>query len=165
MKQTVTITIDKAEVYTEVQKHTAYVGAKADETLYDKVRVKSGDKTMLERWWCDACGLVTTCFTPYVSSIATTPTIKDKPVETDDFKLTLSLPSNWNAAVKGDMERAANDLVTDYLLQQWYLLINAEAGANTASGKQQTAIAKVGQLLYARKRASRPTFPEDIYGQ
>lgn len=163
MKQTVLFTLDKSEIYKEVTKYTAYEGAKVDETLYDRVRVKSGDKTALERWWCEACSLVTTCLIPYVTQISAAE-IKDRPDEADNFTVTLGMPSNWNVSVKPALERSLAEIVTGYLLQQWYLLLNDEKQAKATGASQQTAIAKVGQLLYTRIRPTRPTFEEDIYG-
>lgn len=148
-KQTVEIIIAKSTIYNEVNKHTSYAGAKVDMTLYDKVRVKSHDETMLERWWSDACGMVTTMFVPYVSAIKS---------DNTGFKLTLSLPSNWNSAQKTVLITSVKDITCDYLLGQWYQLLGMENQAKTAGEKMTASSTKVAMALYDRVRPTRPTY-------
>lgn len=148
-KKTVTITVSQTDVYNEVDKHTSYAGAKADASLHDKVRAKSQDQTMLERWWADACGMVTTLLVPYATGIGFT---------TGGFAVTLSLPSNWNSAQKTVLTDAMEDIVCDYILRQWYLLLGMDAQAKTAAEKTTAAAAKVATALYDRVRPTRPTY-------
>lgn len=152
-EQTVTITVKKGDIYEEVNKHTSYSGAKADASLYDKVRVKSHDETMLDRWWNDACGMVTTMFVPYVTSIGSF-----DPASGTGFSFTLKMPSNWNAAQTKVLSSAVQDVVCDYLLGQWYQLLGMEAQYKTASEKMTASAAKVAVALYDRVRPTRPTY-------
>lgn len=149
-KQDVDISLNKNTIFAEVNKHTSYEGAKADATLYDKVRVKSHDKAMLERWWSDACGLIATMCVPYVTDIAYSG-------EGNEFLLTLSLPSNWNPSQEVILATTAQDIVCEYLLQQWYLLLNMEDQAKVSAEKITTATAKMAVALYDRVRPTRPT--------
>ncbi len=149
----VIVTIDKSTVFEEVNKQTSYTGAKAGATLYDKVRLKTDDEAMLERWWCDACGLVTTLSVPYVASISVL-----TPSSTSDFTLTLSLPSNFNSAQSVLLTATANEIVCDYLLQQWFNLLGVDDKAKVAAEKQASASAKYAVALYDRKRPTRPTY-------
>ena len=149
-KQDVDISLNKNTIFTEVNKHTSYEGAKADATLYDKVRVKSHDKAMLERWWSDACGLIATMCVPYATDIAYSG-------EGYEFLLTLSLPSNWNPSQEVILATTARDIVCEYLLQQWYLLLNMEDQAKVSAEKITTATAKMAVALYDRVRPTRPT--------
>lgn len=150
-KQDVDISLNKNTIFTEVNKHTSYEGAKADATLYDKVRVKSHDKAMLERWWSDACGLIATMCVPYVTSIDG---FSDKAV---DINIVLSLPSNWNPSQEVILATTAQDIVCEYLLQQWYLLLNMEDQAKVSAEKIASATAKMAVALYDRVRPTRPT--------
>lgn len=151
-KQTVDITLSKDTIFTEVNKQTSYEGAKADATLYDKVRVKSHDRAMLERWWGDACGLIATICVPYVTDIEGFDVSSH-----DSITIGLSLPSNWNANQESILTTTAQDIVCEYLLQQWYLLLNMEAQAKVSAEKITSATAKMAVALYDRVRPTRPT--------
>lgn len=148
-KQNVTITVGKTAVFTEVDKHTSYAGAKAGASLYDRVRAKSCDMTTLERWWTDACGMVATLLVPYATGIG---------FPTDGFAVTLSLPSNWNSAQKAVLPDAVKDIICDYILKQWYELLGMEAQAKTAAEKITASAAKAATALYDRVRPTRPTY-------
>lgn len=150
---TAIVTIHKSTVFEEVNKQTSYTGAKAGATLYDKVRLKTDDETMLERWWCDACGLVTTLSVPFVSGITSL-----TPSTTSDFTLTLLVPSNWNTAQGVILTATANEIVCDYLLQQWFLLLGLDEQAKVAAGKQASASSKYAVALYDRVRPTRPSY-------
>ena len=148
-KQNVTITVGRAAVWTEVDKHTSYAGAKAGASLYDRVRAKSGDMATLERWWTDACGMVATLLVPYATGIG---------FPTDGFSVVLSLPSNWNSAQKTVLTDAVKDIICDYILKQWYELLGIDAQAKTAAEKMTAGAAKVAAALYDRVRPTRPTY-------
>jgi hypothetical protein len=153
----VIVTIDKSAVFEEVNKHTSYAGAKAGASLYDKVRLKTDDETMLERWWCDACGLITTLSVPY--AVIVSPLTPDT---TSDFTLTLNLPSNWNTVQGVILTATANEIVRDYLLQQWFLLLGLDDKAKAAAERQATASSKYAVALYDRERPARPTYTNTV---
>jgi hypothetical protein len=145
--------IEKSSVFDEVNKQTSYTGAKAGATLYDKVRLKTDDETMLERWWCDACGLITTLSVPFVTSISNL-TLD----VTSNFTITLTLPPSWNKNQAQVLHATANEIVCDYLLQQWFLLLGLDDQAKVAAEKQASASSKYAVALYDRVRPTRPSY-------
>lgn len=151
-KLVIGIELKKDTIFTEVNKQTSYEGAKADATLYDKVRAKSHDRAMLERWWSDACGLIVTMCVPYVINIEGFDVSSN-----DTIGISLSLPSNWNTKQWDVLKTTAQDIVCEYLLQQWHLLLNMEAQAKVSAEKITSATAKMAVALYDRVRPTRPT--------
>lgn len=54
--QTLTLSIEKSNIYNEVAKTTSYIGAKADDAqiMYDRVFTTDDDKALLERYYNEA---------------------------------------------------------------------------------------------------------------
>ena len=82
------ITITKADVIAEVNKTSAYIGAKTitqdGENLYYNISTIKEDAEMLERYWNEACSNVAAVAKEYVTAAVTTDT---------DWTLTLDMPA------------------------------------------------------------------------
>ncbi len=71
----ITITVNKANVYDEVAKTTAYIGAKSvdDVSAYERVFTTDADREMLERFWAEACNMATTQLKRFVVQVSDNP--------------------------------------------------------------------------------------------
>ena len=67
----ITLTINKANVYDEVAKTTSYEGKKMEEdkNAYERIFIIEEDRTMLERFWNEACNTATETFKRFIVSV------------------------------------------------------------------------------------------------
>ena len=71
----ITLTVNKAYVYDEVAKTTAYTGAKMkdDADAYDRIFTTDEDRMMLERFWVEACNGATEEFKQFIVNVSDQP--------------------------------------------------------------------------------------------
>ena len=157
--QDITLTIDKSQVWNEVAKATAYTGAKMvsgeDPGAYDRISTTDQDREMMERFWVEACQLMTQQLKEHVKTVATQEIHHGVDLESD-YAVTLrvadSYPTALNDAVLGNL----TSFVIATVLSKWFRLANkgeTEAYATEASAYLLAAV----DLLFNRKRPTRPS--------
>jgi hypothetical protein len=156
--QDVTITISKSLVWHEVAKATNYTGAKMvtqeDSGAYDRISTIDEDREMMERFWVEACSLVTSQLKEWVK------TVEDQPIHhgvdvTSDYEVTLSVADAWPTALLDSVQSSLLSFVVATILSKWYRLTNkgeVEAYSNEAAAHLVDAQIK----LYQRVRPTRP---------
>lgn len=72
------LSVNKANVYTEVAKTTAYTGSKMqdDKEAYSRIFATDEDREMLERFWVEACNGATELLKQFIV------TVSDQPMST-----------------------------------------------------------------------------------
>lgn len=155
--QEITITIDKSKVWHEVAKATSYTGAKMmadDPGAYNRIFVSDEEREMLERYWVEACSLVTSQLREWVTEVDAQPIHHGVDITTD-YEVTLSLADAWPTALQDSVQSSLLSFVVATILSKWYRLTNkgeTEAYATEAAAHLTDAELK----LYQRKRPSRP---------
>lgn len=157
----VTITINKALVLDEVAKTTSYIGAKAsdDGTLYEHIFTTDEDRVMLERFWLEACSVLTDALRPWLLSVdAQTPSTEYS--LSNNYVAVLGMPGNWDTALEGSVNESLFAYMANSIVAKWFLFTakeEAETYATVASGMLSDATGK----LYSRKRPSRPEYADE----
>ena len=153
------MTIDKSVVWHEVAKATSYTGAKMmggdDPNAYDRISTTDEDREMLERYWVEACSLMTHHLKEHVKTVAAQEIHHGVDMESD-YAVTLRVadayPSALNDAVLGNL----TSFVIATVLSKWYRLTNkgeTDVYATEASAYLLSAV----DLLYSRTRPVRPS--------
>lgn len=155
--QEITITIDKSLVWHEVAKATSYTGAKMmadDPGAYDRIMVSDEEREMLERYWVEACSLVTSQLREWVASVDVQPIHHGVDITTD-YEATLSVADAWLSALHDSVQSSLLSFVVATILSKWYRLTNkgeTEAYATEAAAH----LTDVELKLFQRKRPTRP---------
>lgn len=150
--QEVTITIDKAKVMHEVAKASAYTGVKMmgdDPTAYDRISTTDEDREILERYWVEACTLLTNTLKPWLSAVGDQPIHHCVDIE-NDYEATLSLSGRYNTALTNSIILALTSYFIAVILSKWYRLTNK--GESEAYGNEAAALLQsVEERLYYKK--------------
>ena len=142
----VTISIKKEDVIKEVNKTSAYIGAKTinnDGTgnLYYNISTIKEDAEMLQRYWEEALSNVLSVAKPFVSDVD----------EQDTWSVTLTMPSNYNPAFDGVIKQKIFSYVVTYVLLNWLTLCNvATAVIQYYSTETASMLSGVDDILHAR---------------
>lgn len=159
MKITLNIEVSKARVLDEVQKTTAYIGAKAmseqDPGAYERVAAVDANREQLDRYWMKACSDATMMLDHWVMT-ARSQVLSHHPEigEEANYKVTLALPTNWNDAYSKTIEELLMSYLVNSIMAKWLMIVKKEdaaAYANLAIGTGQ----QITQLLLIRKRPVR----------
>ena len=150
--QEVTITIDKAKVMHEVAKATAYTGAKMmgdDPTAYERISTTDEDREILERYWVEACTLLTNTLKPWLSAVGDQPIHHCVDIE-NDYVAELSMSDRYDDSLTDSVQAALTSFFVAAILSKWYRLTNkdeVEAYGNEAAALLQS----VEERLYYKK--------------
>lgn len=118
------ITITKADVIAEVNKTSAYIGAKTiaqgGENLYYNISTIKEDAEMLERYWREACSNVAAVAKEYVTAAEMSDTA---------WTLTLDMPTKYNKAFDGVLKQQVFSYIVRAMLYEWLLTCNYDVNA------------------------------------
>lgn len=145
----VEITINKADIYEQIAKITAYVGANSvgasGDTLYERVFTTQHDQELLEEYFAEACGRIALVVKRFLICLNQTDA---------DYTIKLDLPSNYIADYNQSITENAVKYVINYIIAQWFLVTNqgaAQQYADIATGQAAELSAK----LYVRRAPKR----------
>jgi len=155
--QEVTLTIEKSLVWHEVAKATAYIGNKmvgTEDDAYERISIIDKDKEMLERWWVEACSLVTLQLKEWVDEVASQELHHDAD-DSSDYHVTLRVADLWPTALKDSLESDLRSFVIATVLSKWHRISNKEE-VEAYGNEAASHLVNAEQKLFQRKRPSRP---------
>ena len=150
------IQISKARVFDEVAKKTAYIGKKAtseqDPGAYERVAVVDANREQLDTFWMEACSGASQVLDHWLSSQTSQVLSHHPEIDTShDYKVTLSLPSNWSFAYLSTLQEVLMSYLVNSIVAAWLLITlptQAAAYATLADGAEK----QLQQLMLIRKR-------------
>lgn len=151
----VNLSINKSSVYEEVAKTTSYTGAKmeGDETAYDRIITTDDDRTMLERFWREACNAATEQFKPFVVSVSEQPEVNTLSME-QNYDVKLELSSSFDMSLRDSIETSLFSFFVAVIVSKWYKFTNkqeTESYASDAVGMMDDVMRKI----YYKKKPKR----------
>lgn len=157
-----TINILKAEVMAEVDKTSAYIGAKTitqdGGNLYYSISTIKEDAEMLERYWREACSDVAAVAKEFLKSAETTDA---------DWTLTLEMPAKYNTGYNEVLKYRVFSYIVRQVLIRWLQLCSFSANMVKTFQDEATGIfAGIADILYARnfERAKDGPGGDNSYG-
>lgn len=140
------ITITKADVIAEVNKTSAYIGAKTiaqeGENLYYNISTIKEDAEMLERYWREACSNVAAVAKEYVTAAEMSDTA---------WTLTLDMPAKYNKAFDGVLKQQVFSYIVRMILYKWLLMCNYDVNAlKVYNDECNGLLIGIGDILHAR---------------
>lgn len=152
----ISLSVNKANVYDEVAKTTSYAGQKlmdGDATAYERIFTTDEDRLLLERFWVETCNAVTEQLKPFITSIDAQP-ISHGIDLTRNYNVTLELSSAFDVSLTETIETSLFSFFVASIVSKWYALANkgeAEAMIAEAVGIMNS----VQKMIYHRKRPTR----------
>lgn len=154
----ITLTVNKANVYDEVAKASAYAGAKKmaeDATSYDRIFTTDEDRLLLERFWVETCNNTTNHLKQFVVSVKTQP-ISHGIDLSRNYNVELDVSSAYDPVLTESVETSLYSYFVLAILAKWYALTNkveTEATALEAAASMNDVL----QKIYHRKAPVRIT--------
>lgn len=143
------LSINKKEVYDEVDKTAAYTGAKKDDAKeYERIFVSEDDRLMLERFWQESKDTICNALKRFVVSEE----------ETDEtYSLKLNLSSAFDDALLESMQRSLFSFFVMNITSKWFAISNkSEAEENALSAA--ASIEDVKRKAFFKKKPKRPDY-------
>lgn len=149
MSRLVEIKVNKNNVYDDVEMATEYFGAHnvddGGNSLYDSVAVTQYDRERLDKFWADACALLTEPFKQFIVYLKN---------EEGSMTVGLNMPSNFIVSFEEPIAKAVYDFVKNSILAKWFDLVyraESEKYAVMASAN----LNELREKLFARKAPER----------
>lgn len=146
--ETITITIDKQEVYDEVGRMSAYLGQRRstaeDASAFDRIELTASDDELLGSYWGEAVGVLCLRLERYLVAKVDGQLATD--TEGEGLKLGLAVSSRFNKGMKDTLPSSVKSYIASYILQRWCNVsspADAEYYAGLAAGFMTEVVGKV----------------------
>lgn len=152
------LTINKAYVYDEVAKTTAYAGAKMmveDATAYERIFTTDEDRLLLERFWVETCNAVTNQFKPFLVSIDSQP-ISHGVDLARNYSVGLELSSSYDDNLTEAVSTSLFSFFVASIVSKWFAFSNKPEAESYAVGAA-TIMDDVMRKIYYKKKPTRVT--------
>lgn len=148
------VSVPKREVYNEVSQESAYVGAKSEkEDDYDRVSATQEDNALFEGYWAEASSAVTDLLKRFVVSVSGTNSGVNLD---DDYTATLSMPENFNDALKDSIETSLYKFFSNFIKSKWFALTKKDDAERYAQ-MADAMLTDVKSKIYFRNRPVKRT--------
>ncbi len=156
--ETITIQIDKADVYDEVAKATDYTGAKlidGDATARDRILATDSELSDLGRFWEESV-LATNERLKEMLVSGTTKQVVDGEEGKTVYEAQLEVSKSFDKGLTGNVQSALRNFFIASIIGQWFKLANKGEASEyfTQAGEMMDGAER---LLYSRKRPTRPS--------
>lgn len=148
--ETITLTVNREDVYTEVDKTTDYTGSKLidkDQNARDRVIATQTDLKELSRFWEEACVTVNERLKEmYVSSSIPT---------AQDYNVTLQVSVAYDKALTASVQATLRSFFIVLITGKWYVFANK--GETESYFTEAAALMEdIRRKLYTRKMIKSP---------
>ena len=149
----VTLTVNKANVYNEVEKTTGYTGAKIEEggeSAYDRIRTTDEDRELLERFWSEACNAATERLKRFIVSVTEYP--ESHGVELDrNYVVDLELSSRYDTALNQSVQTSLFSFFVLYIVSRWFKVANKQETESYAQDAASMMDDVMRKIFYKKK--------------
>lgn len=146
---TLSISINKAAVISEVALVTAYQGGRSKNVPEDftRVYISDADASLLEKYWSECAAEIDKELKTFITGNTTSAT---------EYAMTLTMPSNYDASMDNSVNVSLKTYAVNAILSKWFAITepaSSERYANVAAAAMQSAHSK----LWFRKKPTRTT--------
>lgn len=146
----ITLTIPRIEVYTEVEKATDYTGAKlidGDENARDRIVAGDSDLSNLGRFWTEAANNISDRLKMMLTSNADTQA---------SHQFILDVSKSYDTALNGSVESLLKSYFIAFIIGQWFRFAN-KGEADSYFLQAEELLVSAERLLYSRRKPMKPT--------
>lgn len=122
-----TLTVNKANVYTEVAKTTSYSGVKkaSDGSLYEQIFTTDEDRLLLERFWNEAANAATELFKPFLVSVTSTAQSHGINLSAN-YTVVLALSNAYDSSLNDSVQSSLFSYFVNFIVSRWYKFANKD---------------------------------------
>lgn len=147
----VSLTVSKREVYDEVAKTTAYVGAKmeGDERAYERIFTTDADQQMLARFWHEC----------QVDACETLKKFLQQEGESSDgtYTMRLALSQSFDTALEESMQKELFSFFVTAIVAKWCTFTNKSEAADYVASAQ-ALLTGIRRKAFYKRKPTRPTY-------
>lgn len=153
----ITFELTRSDIYTEVEKTSAYVGDKmiGQEDAYQRIRATDENRELLQRYFNEALSEVTQIIKGFYESTRNIG---------DIVCIDLSVPNNFDQRLEKDIENTMFSFFVNFILSRWFIITNKEE-ATIYIQETDNLKKELQQKLYARRRPTSSHVNPDTPGQ
>lgn len=149
--KTVTITIEKSQVYGEVAKTTAYSGAKMleeDPNAYKRMFTTKADQEMLGRFWDESCVSLCQTLRRYLTGETHT---------ADSSVFNLGFSESYDESLTPSLKKELFSFFVMNIVSMWYAFTNKKEAADYGNAAA-SFLEGIHRKACFKKKPKRPTY-------
>lgn len=152
--KSVTLNINKQEVYEEVAQTTSYTGAKMDdENAYERIFTTEGDESMLNRFWNESKNTICNSLKKLLVS----------ETETDGvYILSLEVSNSFDDALTESMQRSLFSYFVMNITAKWYTFTNKQEATGYAT-EAATYVDDIMRKAFYKRKPTRPRYDNNQF--
>lgn len=148
----VTLTVSKQRVYDEVAKTTSYAGAKmqGDDSAYDRIFTTDSDRSMLERFWTEACNAATEQLKKFIVEVSDNS--EGNTIDLSrDYVVKLELSSSYDNNLTESVQASLFSFFVSVIVAKWYKFTNKEEIESYGADALGMMNDVMGKIFYRKK--------------
>ena len=148
----VTLRVSKQRVYDEVAKTTSYTGAKmqGDDTAYDRIFTTDSDRSMLERFWTEACNAATEQLKKFIVEVSENG--EGNTIDLSrDYVVKLELSSAYDENLTESVQASLFSFFVSAIVSKWYKFTNKDETESYAADAVGMMNDVMGKIFYRKK--------------
>lgn len=149
---TITLNINREDVYREVDKTTDYTGSKlqnGDENARDRIMASEDDMKNLSRFWEEACATTNERLKEMVES-SSLPSAQD-------YSVTLKVSVAYDTVLTPSVEATLRTFFITFITGKWYVFAN-KGESEEYMGQCVELMEDIRRKLYSRKMKRSPRY-------
>ena len=148
--KSININISKSNVFEEVAKTTAYIGAKKVEgsgAAYDRIFTTNEDKEMLERFWQETADVVTYAMRTFLNGVPSTST---------SYDVSLVMSDRFDDSLSNSLNSSVYSYFVNSILSKWCDITDKE-NVKEYADKAAALLININDMLFFKKKPTRKT--------
>lgn len=145
----ITLNVNKADVWSEVAKTSGYTGDKmtdTDKNAYERILITDEDQKSLQRFWEEAVAVANDQLKEMLEMAS--------PMNSD-YNVTLNVSRSYDAVLNASVQAALTSYFISAIVGRWYKFSN-KSEADSYLSEAANMMDDVLRKLYSRKRPRRP---------
>lgn len=145
----ITLNINKADVWSEVAKTSGYTGDKmtdTDKNAYERILITDEDQKSLQRFWEEAVAVANDQLKEMLEMAS--------PMNSD-YNVTLNVSRSYDTVLNASVQAALTSYFISAIVGRWYKFSN-KSEADSYLSEAANMMDDVLRKLYSRKRPRRP---------
>jgi hypothetical protein len=145
----ITLNVNKADVWSEVAKTSGYTGDKmtdTDKNAYERILITDEDQKSLQRFWEEAVAVANDQLKEMLEMAS--------PMNSD-YNVTLNVSRSYDTVLNASVQAALTSYFISAIVGRWYKFSN-KSEADSYLSEAANMMDDVLRKLYSRKRPRRP---------
>lgn len=145
----ITLNVNKADVWSEVAKTSGYTGDKmtdTDKNAYERILITDEDQNSLQRFWEEAVAVANDQLKEMLEMAS--------PMNSD-YNVTLNVSRSYDTVLNASVQAALTSYFISAIVGRWYKFSN-KSEADSYLSEAANMMDDVLRKLYSRKRPRRP---------